>query len=160
MSHFILRQLEEERHKLNQLGMQSLEQFIPLSQNEAVQEQSRKVDELIIRYARQQGGTHMNVPPWFLQIMEGRLEEVAARIERHADFGQVRGEEDEAFQALFDSVDVTRIPEFVEWEDKHYIRQGMQYERLYLQGLQDGVQLAVGLLFSPGPFEGPMPGKG
>lgn len=102
----------------------------------------------------------MNFPPWFLETMQGRLEEVAARIERHGDFGQVRGEEDAAFAALFGSVDVTRIPEFVEWEDKHYIRQGLQHERLYLQGLQDGVQLAVGLLFSSGSFEREAPGKG
>lgn len=85
---------------------------------------------------------------------------MAARIEHHADFGRVCGEEDEAFEALFGSVEVTRIPEFVEWEDKHYIRQGLQHERLYLQGLQDGVQLAVGLLFSTGPFERETPGKG
>ncbi|MNC72128.1 hypothetical protein D3C75_1231390 [compost metagenome] len=57
-------------------------------------------------------------------------------------------------------MDVTRIPEFVDWEDKHYIRQGLQHERLYLQGLQDGVQLAVGLLFSSGSFEREAPGKG
>lgn len=50
MSDFLLRQLEEERHKLNQLGAQSLEQHIALSQNQALQEQSRKVDELITRY--------------------------------------------------------------------------------------------------------------
>ena len=50
MSNFILRQLEDERHKLNKLGEQSLEQHIALSQNGAVQEQSRKLDELIIRY--------------------------------------------------------------------------------------------------------------
>lgn len=102
----------------------------------------------------------MNFPPWFLQTIQGRLEEMSARIDHHADFEQVRGEEDEAFQALFASVDVARIPEFVDWEDKHYIRQGMQYERLYLQGLQDGVQLAVGMLFSSGPFERKTPGNG
>lgn len=102
----------------------------------------------------------MNFPPWFLETIQGRLEEVAARIEHHGDFGQVRGEEDEAFAALFGSMEVTRIPEFVEWEDKHYIRQGLQHERLYLQGLQDGVQLAVGLLFPSGPFERETPGKG
>lgn len=40
---------EEEKRKLNELGLQSLEQGIPLSSNEAVQAQSRKVDELINR---------------------------------------------------------------------------------------------------------------
>ncbi|MCL6456630.1 MAG: aspartyl-phosphate phosphatase Spo0E family protein [Gorillibacterium sp.] len=50
MSEYLLRQLEEERHKLNELGAHSLDQHIALAHNQFVQEQSRKVDELIIRY--------------------------------------------------------------------------------------------------------------
>jgi hypothetical protein len=42
-------QYEEEKRKLNELGQKSLEQGISLSSNEAVQVQSRKVDELINR---------------------------------------------------------------------------------------------------------------
>ncbi|MFU1795588.1 aspartyl-phosphate phosphatase Spo0E family protein [Paenibacillus azoreducens] len=42
--------LEEERRKLNQLGEASLKQLIPLSDNPEVQEQSRRVDELVARY--------------------------------------------------------------------------------------------------------------
>ncbi|WP_339240574.1 aspartyl-phosphate phosphatase Spo0E family protein [Paenibacillus sp. FSL R5-0517] len=41
--------LEEERRKLNQLGEASLKQAIPLWDNPEVQEQSRKVDELVAR---------------------------------------------------------------------------------------------------------------
>ncbi|GAB1157110.1 hypothetical protein YWY31_31350 [Paenibacillus illinoisensis] len=41
--------LEEERRKLNQLGEASLKQAIPLWDNPAVQEQSRRVDELVVR---------------------------------------------------------------------------------------------------------------
>lgn len=41
--------LEEERRKLNQLGEASLKQAIPLWENPEVQEQSRKVDELVAR---------------------------------------------------------------------------------------------------------------
>ncbi|WP_338542431.1 aspartyl-phosphate phosphatase Spo0E family protein [Paenibacillus tundrae] len=41
--------LEEERRKLNQLGEASLKQAIPLSDNPGVQEQSRRVDELVSR---------------------------------------------------------------------------------------------------------------
>jgi hypothetical protein len=41
--------LEEERRKLNQLGEASLKQLIPLSDNPEVQEQSRRVDELVAR---------------------------------------------------------------------------------------------------------------
>ncbi len=40
---------EEEKRKLNELGQKSLEQGIPLFKNEAVQTQSRKVDDLINR---------------------------------------------------------------------------------------------------------------
>jgi hypothetical protein len=41
--------LEEERRKLNQLGEASLKQAIPLWDNPEVQEQSRRVDELVAR---------------------------------------------------------------------------------------------------------------
>lgn len=46
----LLEKLEHERRKLNELGLLSLEQRIPLGSNPKVQEQSRKVDELMIRY--------------------------------------------------------------------------------------------------------------
>jgi hypothetical protein len=41
--------LEEERRQLNQLGEASLKQAIPLWDNPKVQEQSRRVDELVAR---------------------------------------------------------------------------------------------------------------
>ncbi|NWL88484.1 hypothetical protein DMN77_12980 [Paenibacillus sp. 79R4] len=44
--------LEEERQKLNELGRNSLEQGIPIFQNDALQAQSRKVDELVIQIQR------------------------------------------------------------------------------------------------------------
>ncbi|MDT0121643.1 aspartyl-phosphate phosphatase Spo0E family protein [Paenibacillus sp. RRE4] len=44
---WLLDLLEEERRKLNQLGEASLKQAIPLWDNPAVQEQSRRVDELV-----------------------------------------------------------------------------------------------------------------
>ncbi|WP_245864232.1 aspartyl-phosphate phosphatase Spo0E family protein [Paenibacillus donghaensis] len=45
--HNLTHKYEEEKHKLNELGQRSLEQGIPLSTNEALQAQSRRVDELI-----------------------------------------------------------------------------------------------------------------
>lgn len=44
--------LEDERQKLNELGRNSLEQGIPIFQNDALQDQSRKVDELVIQLQR------------------------------------------------------------------------------------------------------------
>lgn len=48
-------QFEEEKRKLNELGLKSLKQGIPLFQNEAVLAQSRKVDELIILLLQKKG---------------------------------------------------------------------------------------------------------
>lgn len=45
----LLEQLEKERRRLNELGVESLEQGIPLAENKAVQAQSRKIDQLIAR---------------------------------------------------------------------------------------------------------------
>lgn len=52
----LLDQLESERRKLNKLACQSLEQGIPLFQNEAVQAQSRRVDELIVQLHEKKAG--------------------------------------------------------------------------------------------------------
>ncbi|MGG1597484.1 Spo0E family sporulation regulatory protein-aspartic acid phosphatase [Paenibacillus naphthalenovorans] len=48
----LVRKLEKERQKLNELGEKSLMQSIPLSDNPEVQEQSRRVDELMVQYQR------------------------------------------------------------------------------------------------------------
>ncbi|MBD2846624.1 aspartyl-phosphate phosphatase Spo0E family protein [Paenibacillus sp. IB182496] len=45
----LLHRFEEEKRRLHELARQSLEQGIPLGRNEAVQAQSRKVDEWILR---------------------------------------------------------------------------------------------------------------
>ncbi|MBW7474817.1 aspartyl-phosphate phosphatase Spo0E family protein [Paenibacillus oenotherae] len=52
----LLRKYEEEKQRLNELGQNSLEKGVPLAQNEAVQAQSRKVDELIVRFHRGRAG--------------------------------------------------------------------------------------------------------
>lgn len=146
---------EEEKRKLNELGQRSLEQGIPLSSNEALQAQSRRVDELInqmyqekIEYAEAfdlkfcPGGDVMNFPAWVVQTIQSRLNEVSAQIEYHSEPRQAFEEESKAFQALFESVDVARKPEFEYWEDKLQLKLSILYERLYLQGLKDGMQLA------------------
>ncbi|CAM3465805.1 MULTISPECIES: hypothetical protein [Paenibacillaceae] len=54
----LLRKLEKERQELNKLGEQSLKQSIRLSDNQELQEQSRKVDELLVRYERTRRKRH------------------------------------------------------------------------------------------------------
>ncbi|NEZ42612.1 Spo0E family sporulation regulatory protein-aspartic acid phosphatase [Paenibacillus alvei] len=46
----LLRIMEEERRKLNALGKKAMEQSVPLSDSQEVQEQSRKLDELLACY--------------------------------------------------------------------------------------------------------------
>ncbi|WP_379146260.1 hypothetical protein [Paenibacillus sp. sgz500992] len=146
---------EEEKRKLNEIGQKSLEQGIPLSSNEAVQAQSRKVDELINQMYQEKngdavsfhlnfclGGDMVNFPAWFLQTIQGRLNEVTAQIEHQSEPRHAFEEESKAFQALFDSMDIALMPEFEYWEDKLQSKQAVLYERLYLQGLKDGMQLA------------------
>ncbi|QLG42014.1 MULTISPECIES: hypothetical protein [unclassified Paenibacillus] len=53
--------LEEERRKLNQLGEASLKQAIPLWDNPEVQEQSRRVDELVAARVSEMKARHHRV---------------------------------------------------------------------------------------------------
>jgi hypothetical protein len=46
----LMRKYEEEKMRLNEIGLNSLEQGISLAANEAVLTQSRRVDELVIRF--------------------------------------------------------------------------------------------------------------
>ncbi|AIQ50662.1 hypothetical protein [Paenibacillus sp. FSL R7-0331] len=154
MQHLI-QKYEEEKRKLNELGQRSLELGVPLSGNEAVQAQSRRVDELINQMYQEKnryledlrlnfchGGDMVSFPAWFVQTMQGRLNEITAQIEYESEPRLVFEEESKAFQALFDSMDIARMPEFEDWEDKLQLKLSVLYERLYLQGLKDGMQLA------------------
>ncbi|MEK3688818.1 hypothetical protein [Paenibacillus sp. FSL R10-2736] len=84
----------------------------------------------------------VSFPSWFIETIQGRLVEVSARIEHQSEPRQAFEEERKAFQVLFTSIDIARKPEFENWEDKLSIKQSVLYERLYLQGLKDGMQLA------------------
>lgn len=84
----------------------------------------------------------MGFPAWFIETIQGRLVEVSTLIEHQSEPRKAFEEEREAFQALFASMDIARKPEFENWEDKLSIKQSVLYERLYLQGLKDGMQLA------------------
>ncbi|MNZ92420.1 hypothetical protein D3C78_1114440 [compost metagenome] len=91
----------------------------------------------------------MELPSWFLSAIQERLEHVVARIERHPEMRKLRAEESSAFEAMFSGVDRTKLPGFVDWEDKHHYKRGVENEHLYIKGLRDGVQLAITLLDYP-----------
>ncbi len=47
----------------------------------------------------------MGFPPWFQEAMQGRLEEVSARIEYQPELQDIRAEAAQAFRALFEGKD-------------------------------------------------------
>ncbi|WP_055109473.1 hypothetical protein [Paenibacillus ihumii] len=91
----------------------------------------------------------MDLPSWLQGAIQERLEQVMARIERQPELRKLRDEESLAFEAMLSGADRARIPGFMDWEDKHHFRRGVENEQLYIQGLRDGVQLAIALLESP-----------
>ncbi|MGG1597485.1 hypothetical protein [Paenibacillus naphthalenovorans] len=74
------------------------------------------------------------------------MDEVSAQIEYHPELKKIRDEEDKAFHTIFAGLIITQTPEFEDWEDKYILKQAMMNERLYMQGLTDGIQLASALL--------------
>jgi hypothetical protein len=88
----------------------------------------------------------MDFPQWFQKAIQARLDEVSARIEHDPELSRVREEKDEAFQVLFAGKDIEQTPEYAEWESRYIVTKGIENERLYMQGLRDGIQLSVSLL--------------
>jgi hypothetical protein len=88
----------------------------------------------------------MDFPPWLQQAIQARLDEVSARIEHDPELSRVREEKDEAFEGLFAGKDIEQTPEYAEWESRYIVTKGIENERLYMQGLRDGIQLTVSLL--------------
>ncbi|UPK45488.1 hypothetical protein [Paenibacillus pabuli] len=88
----------------------------------------------------------MDFPPWMQRAIQARLEEVSAQVEQDPELSRVRGETDEAFATLFADKDVEQTPEYAEWENRYIVSKGIENERLYMQGLRDGIQLTVSLL--------------
>jgi len=92
------------------------------------------------------GGEAMDFPPWMQRAIQARLDEVTARIEHDSELSRVRGETDEAFEVLLAGKDIELTPEYAEWENRYIVSKGMENERLYMQGLKDGIQLTASLL--------------
>ncbi|MEK4369998.1 hypothetical protein [Paenibacillus sp. FSL R5-0473] len=95
----------------------------------------------------------MDFPPWMQRAIQARLDEVTARIEHEPELSHVRGKTDEAFEALFAGKDIELTPEYAKWENRYIVSKGIENERLYMQGLRDGIQLTVSLLCQSMPEE-------
>ncbi|WP_339259772.1 hypothetical protein MKZ12_08005 [Paenibacillus sp. FSL R5-0713] len=95
----------------------------------------------------------MDFPPWMQRAIQARLDEVSSRIEHDPALSRVRGETEEAFESLFDGKDIEQTPEYTEWESRYIVSKGIENERLYMQGLRDGIQLTVSILGQSMPEE-------
>lgn len=84
----------------------------------------------------------MSFPTWFIETIQDRLMKVSAQIEHQSESRKAFDEERKAFESLFASMNIAHKPEFENWEDKLSVKHSIIYERLYLQGLKDGMQLA------------------
>ncbi|WP_185602375.1 hypothetical protein [Paenibacillus sp. 598K] len=156
--HRIRRIVEWERSKLNELGMHSLTRGVPLSENPEVQAQSCQVDAWTTLYGRlkrchayrdviEKGENIIKIPVWFRQAIQRRLMDVVAQAEVDPMLSQLRGEEEEAFETLYATLsDMGAGTDYAVWEEKHYRYEAAVQELLYLKGLQDGMELASGML--------------
>ena len=88
----------------------------------------------------------MDFPPWMQRAIQTRLDEVSSRIEQDPELIRVHEETDEAFEALFAGKQMEQTHEYAEWENRYLVSKGIENERLYMQGLRDGIQLTVSLL--------------
>lgn len=95
----------------------------------------------------------MQMPAWFQSAIQERLDGVMVQIERQSELRELRVEEQAAFDAMFPGVDKTQLSGFMDWEDKHHFRRDFENERLYMQGVRDGVQLVIALLDDSLPFK-------
>ncbi|AZK48679.1 hypothetical protein [Paenibacillus lentus] len=91
----------------------------------------------------------MDLPLWLQSALQERLERVMSGIEHRPELRKLRSEEGLAFETMFAGMDRTNIPGYMDWEDKHYYKRGVENEHLYIQGLRDGVQVAFTLLADP-----------
>lgn len=88
----------------------------------------------------------MDFPRWMQRAIQARLDEVTAQIEHDPELNRVRGENDKVFEALFAGKDIEQTTEYAEWENRYIVSKGIENERLYMQGLRDGIQLTASLL--------------
>ncbi|MGZ7443261.1 hypothetical protein [Paenibacillus sp. TH7-28] len=88
----------------------------------------------------------MQFPSWLQSAIQQRLDDVSARIARDPEMRKLRAEEHSAFEAMFPDEDKKKLPEYMDWEDKHHFRRALENELLYMQGMKDGVQLVITLM--------------
>lgn len=92
----------------------------------------------------------MQIPSWFQCMIRQRVNEVMVQIERQPEMQKLRTNEHAALDAMFPGVNKAQVPEFLDWEDKLHCRRAAENEGLYMQGVKDGVQLAIALLSDDG----------
>lgn len=91
----------------------------------------------------------MELPSWFQSAIQRRVDGVSAWVEHHPDLQSFRVEESRAYEAMLAGLDQAQLTAFMEWEEQHHYKLGLEQERKYLQGMRDGAQLVLALLADP-----------
>lgn len=91
----------------------------------------------------------MEVPAWFRNAMQQRLDQIAARSDANPELQQARAEERKAFASLYGGMDAVQFTRYMAWEDRHLFRRALENERLYMEGVKDGMRLAAALMNDP-----------
>lgn len=92
----------------------------------------------------------MQIPSWFHSVIQERVNSVMVQIERQPELRKLGAEEHAALDAMFPGVNKAQIPEFLDWEDKLHCRRAAENEGLYMEGVKDGMRLAIALLSDDG----------
>ncbi|MDI4647873.1 hypothetical protein [Cohnella hashimotonis] len=88
----------------------------------------------------------MEVPDWFRNAIQQRLDEIISHSDVGVELQQARAEEQEAFASLYGGMDVIQFTKYMAWEDRHLYRRALENERLYMEGVKDGARLAAALI--------------
>lgn len=92
----------------------------------------------------------MEVPSWFRNAIQQRLDEITSDSEVGPELLQAHIDEQKAFESLYDGMDAAQFTRYMAWEDRHLFRRALENERLYMEGVKDGAQLAAALMADSG----------
>ncbi|TNJ63204.1 hypothetical protein FE784_26420 [Paenibacillus hemerocallicola] len=84
-------------------------------------------------------------PPWLIQAMRRRFDEVAARTAQASNIEQAYTQFDSVLQSFMDAMDDKLRNRFMVLEEKWNYVNSLEQEWLYMQGVKDGACLLSAL---------------
>ena len=85
--------------------------------------------------------SHSKFPPWFTSSMKQRFDELASQRYISPEALRLQQEVNSLIKGWIAQMDETEKALFLQWEEKCSQFETLEKERLYLQGIEDGLQL-------------------